>query len=360
MTRCLVALVVCSAMPLTALGQLYTRTILNRPSDQSASSRIGQTGGTNTRIGAQELLGQRNPRTLDRIGMGQLPLTRPGPFVVPDLLRSAQLGVGVSASARPRPYRTPYVYDPSQIRDASFLSQALSFELPLRGAPPAVVVVPDRALLGRGSTDPFKRIFGLAEPRVSMEGATRSGIDEGVTSMGELFTQENDKLTQDSLRRALVAFREGTTAQLEDRYDRLRTAARLLASASATNPHDPLPLLLGIHAAAAQDRFGTAWLNLRRAVERDPAIFMTRIDLRVYFGDPRILEEQARNLSRATDPATMSADALAFAAYGAWLLGDTGELNRILSALEQRVGTSGADQPARAVYFALAAAARQG
>lgn len=356
----LLALLVMFATAQSAFAQLYARTILSRPSDQSASIRIGQIGGTNTREPLEIGSGSRNPSTLDRVGRGRLPTLRgTGSFFLSEILQPPAIGVAVSPAAQRSPYRPPFVYDEGQIRDATYLSQSLSFELPLTGPPVFGVAVPSRPVIAQGSNDPFKKFFGLAEPRLGASHATRSAVEDGFESVSALNASANDRVAQDGLRRGLAAFREATSARVEDRYDRFRAAAQLLDLASEVNATDPLPRLLSVHAALAQERYLTAWLHLARAVERDPAVFTRQIDLHTYFADPRILDEQARNLGRLSDLTSASPQALAFAAYGALITKDSASLKRMLSELQVRVSSPQTDGAAQRIYYALAAAAAQ-
>lgn len=341
-----------------AFGQAYTRPIYSRPSE-FGSARLGIIGGVNTQGAPSDIGGARTPHSLDRIGRGRLPLGRSVGFFLPEILQPAAIGVAVPPSAQRSPYRPPFAYDDGQIRDATYLSQSLSFELPITGLPTVGLSVPNRTIIAHGSDDPFKKYFGLAEPRIAVPHATRSAAEDGVTSVAALYGAANDRVAQDGLRRGISAFREATSARTEDRYDRFRTAAQLLDLASEVNAGDPLPRLLSVHAALAQERFLTAWLQLTRSVQCDPAVFTHNIDLRSYFADPRLLDEQARGLMRVSDLSSATPQALGFAAYGSWVAGDSTNLKRVLAELEGRISAPQSDLAARQIYFALAAAAQQ-
>ena len=197
----------------------------------------------------------------------------------------------------------------------------------------------------------FNEFFGLTPAEETPLAAEGPGAAKGLT---ELLAQQNDQSIRRIEARAIEIFKLATAGR-EDSGELLSRARWALCVARDMDPRTRVSPVLLIHAALQQNQPLSAVGYLFDAVERNPDLFVEWPDLASYFGDPQILETQARMYLRAGDQRPSPA-ACALQAYCAWVLGDQTRVRQALSQLVDSEGEGQSDAGLETFRYALAAA----
>jgi len=338
----------------TSLAQ-YTGINFSRPSD-GPSQRVGLVGGLGTREAVRQL-DQRRPygstgggALLGTFGLGAG--ANEGPPPLPDaVLPSGPLGRSFPWNRRQPLINPAGVYSTADLRVISGLDLAEGLSMPLLGVDPARINPPRFADPTQPTTDsPFHVMFGL-EPSSSTSSA------EETTTSGKTLTERledaNDRATELLLARAKHAFKTATLPEAPAREEEMSRAISALEAVREVRPADYEPELLLVHAELFRGRIWSATMYLQKLVAKNPGFFAQRKDVREYFGDVQVLEEQARQFIRVGDENPDLVEAQALQAYCAWVLGDLPRVRLTIEALARQKSASPEVQRALQIAFAI-------
>lgn len=284
--------------------QRSTRAQLNRPTANSAVTRFGRIGGTNTRTYSSPLGGAGRGTG----GLARLPgFSSRGSFTRGRAARQlAQPGVGSGQNRTGAGFLGVGQVSVGGLRISSGMRQATSLRRPVLpyvfSAPPrgsSLYAMPPKKDLFHGYFD----LRPAVEPQTPSDGTQASLI-------GNLQAGLKTR-TDDLTARALRAFKE-------ERYD---AALAMFSGIRRLDRESHTPSLLAFHAALMLDRHALATAHLRVLIERHPEVFVEKESISQYFGDPSKYEDQLHALVRLSDDSPPGD--LAIKSYCAWRLGDT-------------------------------------
>gem|GEM_PF-4613491 len=316
-------------------------TITNRPSGQSASSRLGRTGGGSTRQSS-------SPLSLLRPGsVARLNATPRNPFLysrnLPQIRMPLALQMGSAGIVPGDPAVSRFAQlgrtTRADLRRVSGFARGTRFSVPLEGLPIATPRFARSAYFApRTEQTPFQRAFGIRAASQSPAGA-----EAPVKTIAELLDDESHERTVDTLRKGRELFRQATVSGIDfdARIEKLAEAITHLSHIRTVDEQAYIPSLLLAHACLAKRQSSSAIMHLLDAVERHPSLFVEQVDVASYFGDrverdgrnhSEMLAQQARRVL-AAKAVTRTANGLVMRAYCAWLLGDTVRVRRLVSEL---------------------------
>lgn len=339
----------------------YNEIRYRRPAEQGPSSRVGVTGGLGTRdygVQAQHLTRSNVGSATSGFSLGQSEQRR-GRNPVPPVLLPAAFQIGRPGFAfRRTPSqvvfggRNPYTLD--RLREITGLKKSLSFDQPLL---PRQVTFPELAptpyYAPPDQRSEFDRVFDLypSQPEPPP-------TEDKPLSLADLLERERQTYLAEKRKKALEAFKKGTMPRGEDRSEALARALALSENLMRSEPTDPIPALLTLHAALEKQSVLVAGRALLELVRRDPQIFIKKPDVKQYFGDPQVLDAQMRRYRRAAKLDPTNAVTYALQAYCNWMLDDVTGTRQALEAMEEVNRNTRRDPRIRSVRFALAAALR--
>ena len=343
-----------------AFAQRSARASINRASTGSASQVLGRVGGTNTgRYGNPQGIINNATGTVNPVqaafnqrsffgaagGLGQLPYAPlPQAFMlVPQQITSARL---------PSPWAAVIngVQD-TQLASASRLTASQRLTVPLNGLASSAVRIPAQSFyITAPAGNAYDDFFGLTP--VDTSPARQPTPDENWLSLLERQNAEQALL---KTRQALAKFKTATQAQVERRYDVLAEAQSALRLARDLDSQAYIPSLLLLHLALEKNQVLAAIAQLETAVARNPSLFVDKVDLRPYFGDPMVLENTSRARLRIGDLHS-SPSAYALQAYCAWVLGDQMRISEALARMNEYDLSGEKEKSINAVRQALLAA----
>jgi hypothetical protein len=196
----------------------------------------------------------------------------------------------------------------------------------------------------------FHAFFGLKPSRA--EGESQESIPaDGVVG---LLNQQNEKLLQRLEAQAFEAFKLATTDR-EDRDEQLSKARWALRTLRDQDREAYIPSLLLLHTALERSQVLLAMGYLVEAVQRHPTLFVEDPDVASYFGDPKVLERQARASLRVGDQSPHPLH-YALQAYCAWALDDHARAKHALERMLAEEHKVQVDAEVSAIRYALAAA----
>ena len=196
----------------------------------------------------------------------------------------------------------------------------------------------------------FHAFVGLKPSRAKGESQVSIPAD-GVVG---LLNQQNDEFLHGLEARALEAFKLAMTAR-EDRDEQLSTARWALRSVRDQDREAYIPSLLLLHTALERSQVLLAMGYLVEAVRRHPTLFVEDPDLASYFGDPKVLERQARAYLRVGDQSPHPMN-YALQAYCAWVLDDHARAKHAIERMMAEEHRVQVDAEVTAIRYALAAA----
>lgn len=146
--------------------------------------------------------------------------------------------------------------------------------------------------------------------------------------------QDSTRSEVETLQQAAVAaFKAATAATVPDRSERLARVLRMFANVTRLDTRAHLPSLLSVHAALEKDQLFQAAQHLFTALRRNPELLSQTATLPSYFGDPKLLDRQARRLALSpSEGVPLEPSDYAIMAYCAWVIGD---VPRARAALER-------------------------
>lgn len=355
-----------------AHGQRARAARISRPSERSASVRIGLTGSRYTRqydtvtgistlragaraptsagIGFPGARGLEQPNFFGAAGrVGRLP-----PVAVPQAFTVGRIGYQAHRAAPQSMFEATGTVSAAHLAIASRLQASFALSSPLTGPAVPRVALPDRPyFVPESEGTAFHQFFGLKPTKVESVPETLIPPDGWVG----LLEQENEEIVRRMESRALEMFKQAMTPDLEDRAELLSKAQGLLKAVRNADPQAYIPSVLLVHAALEKMQLEQALSHLAEAVQRHPSLFVERPDLASYFGDPRLLEAQMRACLRLGDvnphPSTYTLQA-----YAAWVLNDRVRLRHAIERMTVISQEVRANEKFTAILYALAAAVK--
>lgn len=327
----------------------------NRPSS-TVSEALGTVGGYYTRTGVAASVNRRDLSARGAIpgipsfssGAGQRWFdTGSAPFAI----RGRNLTF---------PTHLPYIGDPLWSGIAT--SDALWYETGMSYAT-SVDLRPDWRVTGLPETGgiaprdpygrtPFTDFFGLspAPPRETASPVTAAPGE----SMADMLERRNAAGLKETVERTLKLLRESTLPSLraEVRREQLSAAHEALLAWRRMDRADWRPALLDMHIAIERDQSTVAIRALLEGLERRGDLLASPPDLAEYFGDPQLVQSQARRLLSPPIEQVWLPNDVVLRAYFAYLTGDAARAREALQAFDRMATTlkvSGAAQVVRAL-----------
>lgn len=351
----LIGLIAASAEFTPVARAQYTGVNYNRPS-QGPSQTVGLVGGLGTRESVRQI-DQRRPYGSTGGGpiLGTFGLGRgadAGPPPLPDaVLPSRPLGRSFPWNRRQPFINAAGVYSTTDLQIISGLDLAQSLSMPLMGVDSPRIIPPRYAEPPQPAADsPFHAMFGL------QASAAAPPADEAAAS-GKTLTEHledaNDRATALLLARAKHAFKTATLSESPARAEEMSRAISALEAVREVRPAEYEPELLLVHAELFRGRIWSATMYLQKLVAKNPGFFTQHKDVREYFGDVKVLEDQARKFIRVGDENPDLVEAQALQAYCAWVLGDLPRVRLTIEALARQQSAKPEVQRALQIAFAI-------
>ena len=336
---------------------------VNRPSEQSGSTRVGLTGGRYTRSlgGASSLgLGTSSAREssifsvdTNYYGLAQRRNLPSAPLPAAFTFTS----LGYLPKEMP-PSRFSFLSGQPQqgAASASMKNLAESFNVGIAGIGSTMPRLPVRpALQGPPHGDTAFQTFFALSPKT--EEGPKIGTEIPPDGLTGILERQTNRLAELKLAAALEAFKRATSRDVEQPVEAFWRAHELLVAARDLNRDSYVAPLLLVHTSLAKRQVETAMGNLVLAVRRNPNMFVDGEDVSVYFGDPASLDEQLRPFLRIGDENPDMTAAWALQAYCAWALKDATRLQAALDQMQnvEKTETSTEGSDADIVRYALSA-----
>ena len=347
--------------PRTADAQY--RAGVSRPTEQTGSSILGRVGGIYTGrygdvvpiTGAPSATSGMNGSGLGSInflGAGSQYGNVPTP-PLPQAFTFSPTGARIPVTISPWAVALSGI-QASELGAVSGLEYATQFHRSLSNRMPTGLPTSTSPYFAPpSSNNTLNEFFGLV-PATPAETEPAPSSD---TSWIELLKQANESELQTKKKRAMQLFKSVTANPIDGQEELLSQAQRALQQVMVADPQESLACLLLVHISLERRQYLSAAVNLQAAVERNPEIFQNPPDLSQYFGDPQLLLNRAREMTRFGDN---NPDPVNFAlqGYSAWLLQDRPRLVETLNRMQEDDIESRMTPKAKAVQYALNAAVR--